>query len=151
MMRGPWRWLVLVGRVALGGVFLYAAYTKLRQPWMLFAMSIDSYQLLPTWAVTLVARTLPWVELALGVLLLAGFWLRYVAGFSTALLGFFLAIMIRSYFKGLTIDCGCFGPGEALGARTLIRDSLLVALSLFLTVAAVAARRPASGLKTQDS
>src|SRR6188508_48370 len=57
-------------RVLLGAVFIYAAYTKLRQSWLLFALSIDSYQLLPEWAVFALARTLPWLELALGVLLI---------------------------------------------------------------------------------
>ena len=40
----------LVLRLLLAAVFLYAAYTKLRQPWLLFAMSIDSYHMLPEWA-----------------------------------------------------------------------------------------------------
>ena len=41
------RRLRLVLRLLLGAVFVYAAYTKLRQSWLLFALSIDSYQLLP--------------------------------------------------------------------------------------------------------
>ena len=62
------RAVMLVLRIALGAVFVYAAWTKLRTPWELFAMSIDSYQLLPLKAVELVARTLPWFELAVGLL-----------------------------------------------------------------------------------
>jgi len=49
-------------------------------------MSIDSYQLLPLRAVELVARTLPWFELAVGLLLIAGFWLRSAAAATTLLL-----------------------------------------------------------------
>ena len=60
--------MTLARRLLLGAVFIYAAYTKLRQSWLLFALSIDSYQMLPEWAVLAVARTLPWFELALGVL-----------------------------------------------------------------------------------
>ena len=52
----------------------------------IFAMSIDSYQILPEWAVLSVARTLPWSELALGVLLAVGFWLRYTSVAAAALL-----------------------------------------------------------------
>ena len=66
------RRITLVLRVVLAGVFLYAAYTKLRQPWLLFAMSIDAYGLLPEWGVLTTARVLPWLELAIGVLLLTG-------------------------------------------------------------------------------
>lgn len=136
------RGLVLLGRLLLGGVFVYAAYTKLRQPPMLFALSIDSYQLLPEWAVVAVARALPWFELALGLLLVAGIWLRWVAAAASALLLVFFGVLVRSHFKGLGIDCGCFGVGETLSWRTLLRDGLLAAMSLALTVAAfVGARR----------
>lgn len=130
------RYLTLVGRLVLGVVFLYAAYTKLRQPWLLFAMSIDAYKLLPEWAVLFAARIIPWIELVLGILLLAGFRLRYVATFASGLLLFFFAVMVRSYAKGMGIDCGCFGVGEALGPRTLARDGFLVALSIALAVGA---------------
>jgi uncharacterized membrane protein YphA (DoxX/SURF4 family) len=126
------RRLLLILRLVLGAVFLYAAWTKLRQPWLLFAMSIDSYQLLPEWAVLTIARTLPWLELLLGVLLVAGIGLRYVTVATSLLLIFFFGVMLRSYGKGLGIDCGCFGVGEALSAKTLVRDGLLMSASIFL-------------------
>ena len=88
-------------RLALGAVFLYAAWTKLRQPWALFALSIDAYGLLPEPAVIAVARVLPWAELLLGGLLVSGRLLRWSAGAASALLVFFFAVMLRSYFKGL--------------------------------------------------
>lgn len=138
---GPARALILLTRLALGGVFVYAAYTKLRVPWAIFAMAINSYQLLPESAVIFVARTLPWTELALGVLLIVGWKLRYVAAAASLLLVSFFALMLRSYFKGLGIDCGCFGVGEALSVQTLARDAALVVLSLLLTVAAFLAAR----------
>jgi uncharacterized membrane protein YphA (DoxX/SURF4 family) len=134
-------WLLIFGRVALGAVFLYAAYTKLRQPWVLFAMSIQSYQVLPDGAVTLLARALPWFELLLGLWLVAGVALRYAAGLASAVLLGFFAVMLRAYFKGMTIDCGCFGFGEALGPATLTRDGVLVLLSLVLFWAAVRTAR----------
>ena len=83
--------LLLAGRVALGLVFVYAAYSKLRIPWMLFAMSINSYEILPEPIVILVARMLPWVELLLGLLLIIGWKLRWVAAGATALLVAFSA------------------------------------------------------------
>lgn len=124
------------GRIFLGAVFAYAAYTKLRQPWELFALSIDSYRLLPSWAVIGVARALPWLELGIGVLLMLGFWKRTAATLATGLMVVFLAIMLRAYWGELNIDCGCFGIGQALGPMTLIRDSFLAALSLAVTVGA---------------
>jgi putative oxidoreductase len=124
--------LRLALRVLLGAVFLYAAYTKLRQSWLLFALSIDSYQLLPEWAVLALARTLPWLELLIGLLLLAGWKLRYVSLAATALLGLFFGVMLFQYARGAGIDCGCFGVGEALSMKTLLRDGMLLGASVWL-------------------
>jgi uncharacterized membrane protein YphA (DoxX/SURF4 family) len=135
------RWLTTIGRVLLGAVFIYAAYTKLRHPWALFALSIDSYRMLPEWGVVAVARGLPWVELGLGVLLLTGMFLRFAASVASALLLVFIGVMVRAQIRGLGIDCGCFGVGEALSVKTLLRDGLLVLVSLLVTAGAFLSRR----------
>jgi uncharacterized membrane protein YphA (DoxX/SURF4 family) len=118
--------LALALRLVLGAVFVYAAYTKLRQSWLLFALSIDSYQLLPQWAVLTLARALPWMELTLGVLLVAGAWLRYTSIAAGAILALFFTVMVYQYAIGAGIDCGCFGVGEALSWKTLARDGVLL-------------------------
>ena len=137
------RTVVLALRVALGAVFVYAAWTKLRQPWELFAMSIDAYKVLPYWAVLAVARALPWAEMLIGLALMAGRWLRVSAGAASLLLLMFFALMVRAYVKGMQIDCGCFGLGEAISARTLARDGGLLAGYLFLTWTSLSGRRKA--------
>jgi uncharacterized membrane protein YphA (DoxX/SURF4 family) len=119
-------------RILLAAVFLFAAYSKLKQSYLVFAMSIDSYQLLPEWAVLAVARSLPILELLLGVGLLIGWRLRQVAFVGMALLLFFFGILVFSYGKGMAIDCGCFGVGEALSAKTLLRDGALLVASILL-------------------
>lgn len=131
------RYLLIVLRSALAVVFLYAAYMKLREPWLLFAMSIDAYQILPEWAALTLGRILPWLELFLGLLLATGFGLRYSAAGASMLLGVFFAVMVRAYVLGMKIDCACFGLGDVIGPRTLARDGLLLALSVGLTVLAV--------------
>ncbi len=123
-------------RFILGAVFLYAAYTKLSQPLSLFALSIDSYQLLPDYAVFAVAYTLPFVELGLGILLMIGWSLRWVATATAVILGTFFVLMLHSYGKGMGIDCGCFGVGESLSVKTLIRDGVLLASAIALAVLA---------------
>lgn len=130
------RWISFIGRLVLGLVFVYAAYTKLKQPWLVFAMSIDSYQLLPEWAVLAVARILPWLELLLGLALLIGYKLRYVALAATVILTVFFVLMLRAFGKGMGIDCGCFGVGEALTGKTLARDGSLLAIAVLTTVLA---------------
>jgi putative oxidoreductase len=128
--------VILALRLLLGAVFVYAAYTKLRQSWLLFALSIDSYQLLPEWAVFALARTLPWLELALGISLIAGIWLRQLSIVAAGILAVFFTVMVVSYFRGAGIDCGCFGVGEPLSARTLARDGVLLAAALALVALA---------------
>jgi uncharacterized membrane protein YphA (DoxX/SURF4 family) len=134
------RYVVIALRVALGAVFAFAAYSKLRQPWTIFAMSIDSYQILPEWAVLGVARALPWMELALGALLAVGIWLRYTSVAAAALLTLFFGMMLVAYARGLSIDCGCFGFGEPLSAATLMRDGLLLAAAFTLAILATRSR-----------
>ena len=133
-------WAITVGRVLLGLVFVYAAYTKLRASYLLFAMSIDAYKVLPEAATLVVARVLPWTELALGIALIVGIWQRVTTAGATALLAVFFTAMVHAYQpgakEGQQISCGCFGLGEPISGRTLLRDGTLLALSLALTVAA---------------
>jgi len=146
--------LLMVGRLALAGIFLFAAYAKLKpqaaMPWSgasirtslsMFAMQVDSYQLLPPQLVSPAAHFLPLFELFLGLWLLSGVWLRYSSLVTTLLLGAFFAMMVRTYRMGLEINCGCFGPGERLGPKTLLRDGALLALAVAVTIGAFLLRR----------
>ena len=132
------RILLLLGRIALGAIFLVAAYGKLKpqyaMPWSthsmrmslsLFAMQVDSYEMLPPSAVNLVAHVLPFFELFLGLWLLSGIALRVSSVVATlAFCGFMVAIF-SAYHRGLGINCGCgIGPVEQVGPGALIRDGL---------------------------
>lgn len=148
------RGLAVLLRTALGAIFVYAAYTKLFQfvdgrlhlmPWQLFAMGIDSYQLLPQSLVELVAKTLPWFELLIGLLLIAGRWVRFASTSTSLLLVVFMSLMIRAYIKGQEISCGCFGPGEIISWKTLLRDGSMLAASLIVTAMAFLSRRKSIG------
>jgi uncharacterized membrane protein YphA (DoxX/SURF4 family) len=143
------RTLLIIGRLALAGIFLFAAYAKLRPQaamgWSassvkislsMFAMQVDSYQLLPPQLVGPAAHFLPLFELFLGLWLLSGILFRYASLTTTLLLGAFFAMMVRTYRMGLEINCGCFGPGERLGVGTLLRDGSLLAFAIAVTVAA---------------
>ncbi|MDQ6677350.1 MAG: DoxX family membrane protein [Acidobacteriota bacterium] len=113
-------------------MFLYAAYTKLKAPWYMFAGAIDSYQMVPPWASEWIARTLPGFELLLGALLISGYRLRLAALVSGILLLAFWLSMATAFAKGLAIDCGCFGSGEAVSKWTLLRDGILVTSAAIL-------------------
>jgi uncharacterized membrane protein YphA (DoxX/SURF4 family) len=141
--------LLLVGRIALGAILIYAAYSKLyfsgawhlRDYHFIFAFGIDSYQMLPLWAVQWLAIILPWLELVLGTLLIAGIALPWVASITTGLLVVFMIALTRAAILGLQINCGCFGEGSTNPARELILDGALLFVSVAITVAAFRARR----------
>jgi uncharacterized membrane protein YphA (DoxX/SURF4 family) len=130
-------------RLVLGLVFVYAAWVKLfgthwnwpprMEPWELFALAISSYDILPLKLVELVAKTLPWLELTIGLMLLAGRGLRIAATATSLLLVVFFGLMVRAFAQGKEISCGCFGPGEIISWWTLLRDGSMLASALLLT------------------
>ncbi len=137
----PARIATIVLRVALGVTFVYAAYLKLRDPWELFAMAVDAYNVLPQWAVVAVARTLPAAEMLIGLFLIAGVFLRTAASAAAALLAGFFTLMVRAYLLHMKIDCGCFGSGDPISMHTLLRDGALLAAALGLAALAFHQRR----------
>jgi uncharacterized membrane protein YphA (DoxX/SURF4 family) len=138
-------WAAVAVRVILGVVFIYAAYVKLKEPWELFALAISQYQLLPLKAVEIVARSLPWLELAIGIMLVLGRWLRVAATAAFLLLLTFFVLMIRADLMGMAINCGCFGgTDDLISWKTLLRDGSLLAGSLALTAWAFLRRRKAA-------
>jgi uncharacterized membrane protein YphA (DoxX/SURF4 family) len=130
----PLFWTLLVLRLIVGGVFAYAGYLKLREPWALFAMGIDSYHLIPFRFIEPLARTLPAAEVALGLWLMVGFWPRIPSTLISLLLVVFFGAMLHAKLAGQQIDCGCFGPGDPISKWTLLRDGSLLAASLAVTV-----------------
>jgi uncharacterized membrane protein YphA (DoxX/SURF4 family) len=132
---------VLVLRVLLGGIFIYAGYVKLAEPWQLFAAGIADYEVVPMWAAKFLAHTLPWFEVVIGLLLIAGRWLRVSTVSTSLLLLVFFSLMVRAFVGGKEINCGCFGPNELISWKTLVRDGSMLAVSLFLAAVAFRTRR----------
>src|ERR1044072_5462143 len=89
---------VAILRVALAGIFIYAGYIKLRDPWQLFAASIASYEIVPMWMGEVLAKTFPWAEIAIGIGLLIGRRLLPYASVATALLLMFFNVMLWRAF-----------------------------------------------------
>lgn len=163
------RILLLIGRLVLGAIFIVAAYAKMRpQPGMawsvasirvslsMFAMGVDSYQMLPVWAVNAIAFLLPPFELLLGLWLLSGIGLRFSSLIAAVMIVGFIVAMWSAYRRGLTISCGCFGPGELIGPKTLIRDGLeYLPLAFAVTIGAFLVRKkrgePSAGANPQPA
>jgi uncharacterized membrane protein YphA (DoxX/SURF4 family) len=118
-------------RFVLAGIFIYSGCIKLEAP-LQFAAAIAGYKLVPDSMISPLADYLPWLEIALGALLLIGWKIRYVAiGASVLLLGF-IAILTITYMRGIDAECGCFGFGDRISLRTIARDALILLPALFL-------------------
>ncbi len=139
------RLIIWIGRLVIAAIFLYAGYGKLFRPDMtprpsipiarsLFALQIDSYQMLPAWAVLLVAKWLPIIEIAIGLLLLIGVGLRIWSVLVTVIISGFFAVVLRAYLLHLDINCGCFAKPEPLTGWTVLRDGALLLLAVLMTV-----------------
>ena len=136
-------WATVLSRLLLGAVFLYASFDKIADPGA-FAKAVYNYQMLPDSTVNLVAVTLPWIELLLGVCLIAGFWLPGTTILCTGLLILFVSVMAYNEIRGLDVHCGCFSTEPAEGPDgfpPLIRDSLFIVVSGFLTARVFFSRR----------
>ena len=127
------RGILLALRVILGAIFVYGGYVKLQAPWALFGMAIDSYHLVPLRYIEPLARTIPWFEVVLGLLLIFGCFMRISTAAVSLTLAIFFAAMLRAFLNHQQIDCGCFGPGDPISKWTLLRDGSLLASALLLT------------------
>jgi uncharacterized membrane protein YphA (DoxX/SURF4 family) len=131
------RALLITCQVILAGIFIYAGYAKLREPWPQFAVSINSFKLVPLEWLEPMSKWIPWAELLLGLAILSGILLRWSALVASLVLTLFFAVLIRSYALGIDVDCGCFGSGEAhLGPLRLAEEAAMLALALGVTIAA---------------
>jgi uncharacterized membrane protein YphA (DoxX/SURF4 family) len=130
-------WASTAARLVLGGVFLVAGGLKVIDPQSSVA-AVRAYRLLPSSLLTIVGWGLPFAEIALGVLLLAGIATRLVAVASAVLLLVFIAAVTSAAARGLSIDCGCFGgggdvaPGQTAYATEIVRDVGLLLLAVWL-------------------
>lgn len=142
------RALLTVGRIGLGSFFLYAALSKfyfdgawhLRDYQYFFAMAIDSYKMLPFGAVVALARVLPCVELIVGLLVMAGFGLRWIGPITIALLLIFLTALVHAKLQHLDIVCGCTGGNETVEVA-IARDLGLLALAIAATIEAFLSKK----------
>lgn len=127
------KWFWRLAAVVFGGVFVYAAVLKLRDP-LLFQKDIETFDLLPDYGTALLALALPWLELFAGLAVITG---RLRSGglllLNLSLLAFFGAIA-SAWHRGINIKCGCFGGSsvDSSYVELFTRDGILLALGLAL-------------------
>ncbi|HWZ24776.1 MAG TPA: MauE/DoxX family redox-associated membrane protein [Verrucomicrobiae bacterium] len=145
------RVIMLLGRVLLGAIFIYAGYSKAFLPnhtfWPFFflkfsistnlanfALQVEAFKLLPAWGVQFVAHVLPFTEIALGLLVLTGWKLRIWGVLLTAIMLGFFVVVLRAYLLHMDINCGCFATPEPINLKKVLEDAGLSALALLMTI-----------------
>lgn len=145
------RAVIWIGRLVLGGIFLYAGYSKVflpnthLWPWFFlkfsiatnlanFAYQVEAFKLLSPAGVSFVAHTLPFTEIALGLLVLIGWRLRIWASLLTLIMLGFFVVVTRAYLLHMNINCGCFATPEPIDLKKVLEDAALLALAVAMTV-----------------
>lgn len=130
-------WASTVVRLALASVWAWAGLAKISDP-AAAAQAVRAYRILPESMVKPVGYGLPFLELALALLLVVGLGTRIAAGLSGVLLLVFIAGISSVWARGLTIDCGCFGGGGQVAAsqtrylQEILRDTGFLLLAAWL-------------------
>jgi uncharacterized membrane protein YphA (DoxX/SURF4 family) len=130
------KWMIAVGwigRLVVGGVFLFAGVHKLLAP-DAFAQDIANYQVFPHWTWNLAAAIVPIAEVLGALALLTDFKRRAAAIVLGALNVAFIALIVSVIWRGIDLSCGCFGA--AAEANTVGWPMLLRDLALMLAIAA---------------
>ena len=131
------RWIGLVARLVVGGVWIWAGVVKLPEPESSVS-AVRAYQLLPRDTVALVGHTLPTLEVVVGACLVLGLLTRFSGGLSALLQLAFVIGIVSVWSRGIAISCGCFGDGgpdpDAFSKYPweIARDLGLLALSALL-------------------
>ena len=120
--KGP---LVLISRLILGSVFIYASIDKIVNPGD-FAKIVGNYHVLPFGIENLLAIILPWVEFIAGVCLIVGVMVDGATILVILMNIVFIFAITQALARGISVECGCFSvasdTGSAIGVKTILRD-----------------------------
>ena len=84
--------------------------------------------------INILAIILPWVELSAGFLLVFGVSVKENSAIISGLLIIFILAVLISFFRGLDIECGCFGTvdGSKVGLQKILENVGLLILGIIL-------------------
>jgi len=126
--------LVMICRIFLGFMFIYASLDKIMNPEE-FAKQIGYYKALPFGLENLLAIVLPWVELIVGICLIAGLLVDGATVLSILMMLVFILAISQAMLRGIDITCGCFkvsAESDSIGLNTIIRDIVFLIMSFIV-------------------
>ena len=111
-------------RIIMGIVFIYASYSKILDP-ATFSQNIHNYGVTPLFIENIIALTLPWVELFIGLGIIFGIKYDSCLDISIFLMILFIILISQAYLRGKSIDCGCFLNEVSLEEAKIKRFDML--------------------------
>ena len=124
------RLVFVTARLGVGALFVFTGYFRMRPllgpPWSIaslkislamFAISLDEYGMLPTWANVILSHVLPFLELGLGACLIVGIALRLSSALSALVTMFFFVADLVYYLR--CVDCGPSSPFSFLAVKAV--------------------------------
>lgn len=124
--------LAFILRLYIGGLFVFASLYKMNHA-AEFAESIANYQLVPYWAVNVLAVTMPWLELVCGLMLVIGFRAKSVTVMIGVMMAMFTVALVINVIWETPIGCGCFSTsGDLIGWHTVLRDVIWLAMIIHI-------------------
>tara|TARA_B100001996_G_C18566161_1_gene556620 strand:- start:171 stop:617 length:447 start_codon:yes stop_codon:yes gene_type:complete len=133
---------LLLGRLILGYVFIYASIDKIIDP-VSFSDIIDNYHITPVLLNNLFALFIPWLELIVGLCLIFNIKVHGASFLSILLLLWFIFILTQAIFRGINVECGCFDLNTSnlddLELRKnmikrIFEDIVFLAISLYVNI-----------------
>ena len=122
-------WLIVFIRVLLGVIFIYASYDKVLDPGK-FARDIANYHIIPFGLENLIAIILPWLELFIGIGLIAGLMVDGASMISGGLMTIFILFILQATLRGFNIECGCgLKEGEMVGWNKILENLVFLGAS----------------------
>jgi len=119
-------------RIIFGAMFLISGFNKSTDLYS-FGRTVIRYNILPEIFVPYAAITIPFLEILLGLLLIAGFRVKSSSFLSMTLLALFTFFIAVNVIRGETFDCGCFnlkifglGIDERIGWKLILRNAVIL-------------------------
>ena len=128
--------LETVMRLFLGGLFVFSGVLKLRNP-ELFAIDVHNFKMVEDPWPTVIALTVPWLEVFCGLGLIAR---RCYYGSLVILAGslfVFNIALASAWLRGLEISCGCFGDSDEITNYPLAIGRNIVLLGIAVVLVAL--------------
>jgi len=107
MIKAIYPYFLLVVRIVIGFIFLYASWDKIKHP-SEFSEIVSNYKLLPYVLINIFSLILPWIEFVCGVGLIIGLRIKSCSLLLSILILIFIIALSINWARGLDINCGCF-------------------------------------------